>query len=135
MMMNKLVEKYGKIKTVMLIVCIALAVTLASVAAINYLTINSGNSVTNTVVSAPSLTVALDGQTTGTVYTYVGDTLVLTATLSDGSSGVVVTFLLGSTPMGTATTVSGGVATYDYTVTASSGGVWSASAQWPIPGS
>jgi len=60
----------------------------------------------------------------------VGDTITLTATVSDNHgdsvSGVTVTFKNGATTLGTASTNSSGVATYNYTTTA--GGVLSLTA-------
>jgi hypothetical protein len=57
----------------------------------------------------PSL--VLTGNTTGTIYT--GDTFLLVANITDGVSGVLVTFYDNGYPIGTGTT-SGGITSITY---------------------
>jgi len=112
------------------ILCIILTVAGGAVfAAASYIRISS-NSASNNAGVVPTMLLAENATTS-----YVGDTLQLTATLSDESVGVLVTFYQNGTPMGTTTTVNGGVATLDYAITSGDIGTntWTASAQWPAP--
>jgi hypothetical protein len=61
--------------------------------------------------SLPRPALVLTGNTTGTLYT--GDTFLLVANITDGISGVLVTFYDNDLPIGSVTTV-GGIASISY---------------------
>lgn len=61
--------------------------------------------------SLPRPALVLTGNTTGTIYT--GDTFLLVANITDGISGVLVTFYDNGLPIGSVTAI-GGIASLSY---------------------
>jgi hypothetical protein len=108
-----MINRFGKLRTLLIIVCLA-SVFIASVAA--YMIITSTNTVTVNKGNLPTL---LMGQDLSTVYN--GDTLHITATLSNGQSGVPVQFFAntgsGFTSIGSLIDTDGtGKATYTISI-------------------
>jgi hypothetical protein len=124
--MEKMVKRFGKLGTLLIIVCLSVAI----VSAATYITITSTNSKTVTHGTLPTLTVASNSTTV-----YDTDTLQVTATLSDGTSGVDVQFYLDGVAVDSPiATDSGGVATYTLVITSGyTGGIYTAAAQYPHP--
>jgi hypothetical protein len=110
-----MINRFGKLRTLLIIACLS-SVFIASVAA--YMIITSTNTVTVTNGNG-SLPTLLMGQDLSTVYT--GDTLHITATLSNGQSGVPIQFFAntgsGYTSIGSTIDTDGtGKATYTVSI-------------------
>jgi hypothetical protein len=124
--MKKMVKRFGKLGTLLIIVCLSVAI----VSAATYITIMSTNSKTVTHGTLPTLTLNSNSTTV-----YDTDTLQVTATLSDGTPNVDVQFYLDGGAVGSPiATNASGVATYTLVITSGyTGGTYTASAQYPHP--
>jgi len=102
----------SKLKTVGLILVVAL-ITVGVVYAVSYFM--TSNPVTGTVTPQATLSLALSPSTVT-----LGDSWTLTATVSDGTGGITVTFLEGASTVGTANTDVSGVASITFAPTVGS---------------
>jgi hypothetical protein len=92
-----------------MVLAVGLVATLLTVGLVFGLTFVSSNHLTGTSLAK----LVLSSNSTG-VATYVGDTFVLVANLTNGQNGVLVTFYDNGSPIGIGTTTSGGIASISY---------------------
>lgn len=101
-----------KIKQILIILTISAMITIPLVSAAYVMT---SNTVTTNGTAQATLTLAIDK----TAFVQ-GDSVLLTATVSDQTSGLTITFNEGANPVGTATTNGQGIATLTLTPTVGS---------------